>query len=46
MDDWMQVRDLFEDRFCFRPLAVRGANSQKGFTQARSRDQSKSHIIP
>ena len=28
-----------KDRFCFGPLADRGANSQKQFTRARSRNQ-------
>ena len=32
----MQVRNLFVERFCLGPLAVRGANSQKQFTQIRT----------
>ena len=39
VDDWIQVRNLFKDKFCFGPLAVQKANSQEQFTQARARNQ-------
>ena len=28
VDDWMQVHNLFANRFCFGPLAIQGANGQ------------------
>ena len=39
VDDQMQVRNLFVDRFCFKPLTIQEANSQEQFTQVRLRNQ-------
>ena len=39
VDVQMQVRNLYQDRFCLGPLAVWGVDSREQFTQARSRNQ-------